>query len=65
MERCIGCFICVLAAGTDKDSLSLNNSLVRIITQEKGFVVEIDSGIEAEERVATSCPRNCLKVEEV
>jgi len=65
MERCIGCFLCVLAAGNNKDTLSLNNSLIRVIAQGREFVAEIDSGIEAEEGVVASCPRNCLKIEEV
>ena len=65
MERCIGCFLCVLEAGREGTRLSLNSSLIRIIAQGKDFSAEIDAGVEAKERVAGSCPRNCLKVEEV
>ena len=67
MDRCIGCLLCVLQSGWSRDVVSLEASPIKIIQINGGFVAEVDSGIRSKtelEKVALSCPRNCLKVEE-
>lgn len=68
MERCIGCLLCVLQSGWSRGVVSLSNSPIKIINQKGKFVAEIDStahSAEELEKIALSCPRNCLKVEEL
>lgn len=67
MERCIGCLLCVLESGWGRNVVSLEGSPIKITQVGLGFDAEIDSGVKEKEelsRVADSCPRNCLKVEE-
>ncbi|MCL5003847.1 MAG: hypothetical protein M1352_01095 [Patescibacteria group bacterium] len=67
MERCIGCLLCLVEAGTVKSSVSLNNTLIRVIRKSSGFGAEVDEtavGGEAE-RVVKACPRNCLATAEI
>ena len=67
MDRCIGCLLCVLQSGWDRDAVSLEGFPIKIIQASGRFDAEIDSGVRSKpdlEKVALSCPRNCLKVEE-
>lgn len=64
MERCIGCFLCVLEAGKSAGEISLDHSLIRILTRGKDFIAEIDTGRPAPEKVVAICPRNCLAITE-
>lgn len=67
MDRCIGCLLCVLQSGWARDVVSLEGSPIKIIRSDGRFDAEIDSGVRSKpdlEKVALSCPRNCLKVEE-
>ena len=68
MGRCIGCFLCVLQSGWVRNVVSLEGSPIKIIYQNGHFDAEIDSGVckpEDLEKLALSCPRNCLKVEDL
>lgn len=67
MDRCIGCLLCVLQSGWARDVISLEGSPIKIVQANSRFDAEIDSGVRSVselEKVAFSCPRNCLKVEE-
>ena len=67
MNRCIGCLLCVLQSGWARNTVSLEGSPVKIVQSNGHFDAEIDSGVRSKlelEKVALSCPRNCLKVEE-
>lgn len=67
MGRCIGCLLCVLQSGWPRGVVSLEGSPIKIIQSSGRFDAEIDSGVRSKPeltKVALSCPRNCLKVEE-
>lgn len=68
MDRCVGCLLCVLQSGWSRNVVSLEGSPIKIIYSEGSFDAEIDSSVMSKpelEKVAISCPRNSLKVEEV
>lgn len=68
MERCIGCWLCVLQGGRSLGEVSFGASPIRIVVRDQGFAAEIDSGaaaFEDVEKIAAICPRNCLSLEEV
>lgn len=68
MERCIGCWLCVLQAGNSSGEVSFGASPIRIVARGQEFVAEIDLGaahVKDVEKIAAICPRNCLSLEEV
>jgi len=67
MDRCIGCLLCVLQSGWGRNVVSLEGSPIKIVRVIGRFEAEVDPGVRSKpelEKVALSCPRNCLKVEE-
>ncbi len=65
MERCIGCLLCVLESGRRPNQRSLNDSLIRIVPKEGGFMAEIDTGRAASSKIVEACPRNCLAISDL
>ena len=65
MERCIGCFLCVLASARERGYLSFEESAIKIINQGRTFTAQIDAGVSVSGEVAKICPRNCLVLVEV
>jgi len=64
MERCVGCLLCVLASARERGSLSLEDSAIKIVSENGSFAAQIDAGVVVSADVVKICPRNCLALEE-
>lgn len=64
-QRCIGCYLCVLAASRyEKRQLGLKDSPISIKGQPGAYKIQVDYGedLKHPEKIVKICPQNCFDI---